>query len=147
MIKLTNRQQFNTFCILSNHGNDIKTFKTRVEHRAAGKVKSVVLSFRYKVVLLQVVSLHNDVHSRRSCKVISLHHEVKSCFKVSWCSFNFRYLTQWNNNSLALSVAYENIRFSSLFASGDVSFRRETSTAATSEEKRMFSLAMLYVYN
>ena len=28
MIKLTNRQQFNTFCILSNHGNDIKTFKT-----------------------------------------------------------------------------------------------------------------------
>ena len=55
MIKLTSRQQFNTFCILSNHGNDIKTFKTQVEHRAAGKVKNGVRSFRYKVVLLQVV--------------------------------------------------------------------------------------------
>ena len=55
MIKLTNRQQFNTSCILSNHGNDIKTFKTQVEHRAAGKVKNGVRSFRYKVVLLRVV--------------------------------------------------------------------------------------------
>ena len=90
MIKLTNRQQFNTFCILSNHGNDIKTFKTQAERRAAGKVKNGVRSFRYKVVLLQVVSLHNDVHSRRSCKLISLHHEVEKCFKDSWFSFNFR---------------------------------------------------------
>ena len=48
MIKLTNRQQFNTFCILSNHGNDIKTFKTQVERRAAGKVKNGVRSFCYK---------------------------------------------------------------------------------------------------
>ena len=47
MIKLTNRQQFNTLCILSNHGNDIKTYKTQVEHRAAGKVKNGVRSFRY----------------------------------------------------------------------------------------------------
>ena len=36
-------------------------------------------------------------------------------------------------------VACENIRFSSLFAAGDVS--RETSPAAKSEEKRMFSQA------
>ena len=36
-------------------------------------------------------------------------------------------------------VAYENIRFSSLFATGDVS--RETPPAAKSEEKRMFSQA------
>ena len=47
------------------------------------------------------------------------------------------------------SIACENIRFSSLFASGDVSrvsFRfvppRETSPAAKSEEKRMFSQAI-----
>ena len=36
-------------------------------------------------------------------------------------------------------VACENIRFSSLFAAGDVS--RETSPATQSEEKRMFSQA------
>ena len=36
-------------------------------------------------------------------------------------------------------LACENIRFSSLFAAGDVS--RETSPAAKSEEKRMFSQA------
>ena len=48
MIKLTNRQRFNTFWILSNHGNDIKTFKTQVERRAAGKVKNGVRSFCYK---------------------------------------------------------------------------------------------------
>ena len=36
-----------------------------------------------------------------------------------------------------LPLACENIRFSSLFAAGDVS--RETSPAAKSEEKRMFS--------
>ena len=38
-----------------------------------------------------------------------------------------------------LCVACENIRFSSLFAAGDVS--RETFPAAKSEEKRMFSQA------
>ena len=36
-------------------------------------------------------------------------------------------------------LAYENMRFSSLFAAGDVS--RETFPAAKSEEKRMFSQA------
>ena len=36
-------------------------------------------------------------------------------------------------------IACENIHFSSLFAAGDVS--RETSPAAKSEEKRMFSQA------
>ena len=40
-----------------------------------------------------------------------------------------------------LCVACENIRFSSLFAAGDVS--RETSPAAKSEGKRMFSQANL----
>ena len=40
-----------------------------------------------------------------------------------------------------LCVACENIRFSSLFAAGDVS--RETFPAAKSEEKRMFSQANL----
>ena len=42
-------------------------------------------------------------------------------------------------------LACENIRFSSLFVAGDVSRRgtppRETSPAAKSEEKRMFSQA------
>ena len=38
-------------------------------------------------------------------------------------------------------LACENIRFSSLFAAGDVSRGGETSTAAKSEEKRMFSQA------
>ena len=47
MIKLTNLQQFNTSCIRNNHGNDIKTFKTQVERRAAGKVKNGVRSFCY----------------------------------------------------------------------------------------------------
>ena len=45
-------------------------------------------------------------------------------------------------NSLLISqkeLACENIRFSSLFAAGDVS--RETSPATKSEEKRMFSQA------
>ena len=37
------------------------------------------------------------------------------------------------------TLACENIRFSSLFAAGDV--LRETSPAAKSEEKRMFSQA------
>ena len=49
MIKLTNLQQFNSSCIPSNHGNDIKTFKTQVERRAAGKFKNGVRSFRYQV--------------------------------------------------------------------------------------------------
>ena len=39
----------------------------------------------------------------------------------------------------AALLACENIRFSSLFAAGNVS--RETSPAAKSEEKRMFSQA------
>ena len=39
------------------------------------------------------------------------------------------------------ALACENIRFPSLFATGDVS-RGETSPAAKSEEKRMFSQAM-----
>ena len=40
-------------------------------------------------------------------------------------------------------LACENIRFSSLLATGDVSFfLGETSAAAKSEEKRMFSQAM-----
>ena len=39
--------------------------------------------------------------------------------------------------SLDVALACENIRFSRLFAAGDVS--RETSPAAKSEEKRMFS--------
>ena len=38
------------------------------------------------------------------------------------------------------TIACENIRFSSLFAAGDVS--RETSSATKSEKKRMFSQAM-----
>ena len=38
-------------------------------------------------------------------------------------------------------VACENIRFSSLFAAGDDVPPRETSPAAKSEEKRMFSQA------
>ena len=44
-------------------------------------------------------------------------------------------------------IACENIRFSSLFAAGDVSLLlvppRETSPAANSEEKRMFSQASI----
>ena len=40
---------------------------------------------------------------------------------------------------LTVDLACENIRFSSLFAAGDVS--RETSPSAKSEEKRMFSQA------
>ena len=40
---------------------------------------------------------------------------------------------------MATLLASENIRFSSLFAAGDVS--RETSLAAKSMEKRMFSQA------
>ena len=46
-----------------------------------------------------------------------------------------------NKNYFELAVACENIRFSSLFAPGDVS--RETFPAAKSEEKRMFSQAKL----
>ena len=51
----------------------------------------------------------------------------------------------WRNDSCFLTfklgetVACESIRFSSLFAAGDVS--RETSPATKSEEKRMFSQA------
>ena len=52
MIKLTSRQQFNTFCILSNHGNDIKTFKTQVGTSSRRQGQE-----RCPVVLLQVVSL------------------------------------------------------------------------------------------
>ena len=40
---------------------------------------------------------------------------------------------------MKVQVACENIRFSSLFVAGDVS--RETSPAAKSEKKRMFSQA------
>ena len=40
-----------------------------------------------------------------------------------------------------VSLACENIRFSSLFVAEDVS--RETSSATKSEEKRMFSQAMV----
>ena len=42
-------------------------------------------------------------------------------------------------NQSNVSVACENIRFSSLFVAEDVS--RETSSATKSEEKRMFSQA------
>ena len=46
-----------------------------------------------------------------------------------------------------IDIACENIRFSSLFAAGDVSLLlvppRETSPAANSEEKRMFSQASI----
>ena len=42
---------------------------------------------------------------------------------------------------LLSTLACENIRFSSLFAAGDVS-PRETSPVAKSEEKRMFSQAI-----
>ena len=45
-------------------------------------------------------------------------------------------------NKVVLPVACENIRFSSLFAAGTL---RETSQATKSEEKRMFSQAMLPV--
>ena len=38
-------------------------------------------------------------------------------------------------------LACENIRFSSLFVAGDIYISRETSPAAKSEEKRMFSQA------
>ena len=43
--------------------------------------------------------------------------------------------------SLDVALACENIRFSRLFAAGDV--LRETSPTAKSEEKRMFSQANL----
>ena len=46
-------------------------------------------------------------------------------------------------SSCLFGVACENIRFSSLFAARDVS--RETSPAAKSEEKRIFSPAMFGV--
>ena len=53
--------------------------------------------------------------------------------------------SQEQNGSPCLFSAYENIRFSSLFAAGDVSFPpRETSPATKSEEKRMFSQARLF---
>ena len=42
-----------------------------------------------------------------------------------------------------LSLACKNIRFSSLFAAGD---ERETSLAAKSEEKRMFSQAITFIW-
>ena len=42
-----------------------------------------------------------------------------------------------------MSIACENIRFSSLYAAGDVS--RETSPATKSEEKRMFSQAIVNI--
>ena len=45
----------------------------------------------------------------------------------------------FSNVQAGETVACENIRFSSLFAAGDVS--RETSPATKSEEKRMFSQA------
>ena len=62
MIKLTSRQQFNTFCILSNHGNDIKTFKSQVEHRAAGKVKNGVRLFCYKSFrYFRYISTHRKI--------------------------------------------------------------------------------------
>ena len=48
---------------------------------------------------------------------------------------------------IGIDIACENIRFSSLFAAGDVSLLlvppRETSPAAKSEEKRMFSQASI----
>ena len=48
---------------------------------------------------------------------------------------------------IGIDIACENIRFSSLFAAGDVSLLlvppRETSPAATSEEKQMFSQASI----
>ena len=48
---------------------------------------------------------------------------------------------------IGIDIACENIRFSSLFAAGDVSLLlvppRETSPAANSEEKRMFSQASI----
>ena len=43
------------------------------------------------------------------------------------------------NKNISQRLASENIRFSSLFAAGDVSL--ETPPAAKSEEKRMFSQA------
>ena len=46
---------------------------------------------------------------------------------------------------LSFLLACENIRFSSLFAAGDVS--RETSSAAKSEEKRMFSQATRLLFD
>ena len=67
MIKLTNRQQFNTFCILSNHGNDIKTFKTQAEHRAAGKVKNGVRSFCYKSFRYIMMSTRGEVVNSFRC--------------------------------------------------------------------------------
>ena len=48
---------------------------------------------------------------------------------------------------IGIDIACENIRFSSLFAAGDVSLLlvppRETSPAANREEKRMFSQASI----
>ena len=52
-----------------------------------------------------------------------------------------RLAAAWSIKSSPLSLACENIRFSSLFVAGDVS--HETSSAAKSEEKRMFSQATL----
>ena len=49
------------------------------------------------------------------------------------------------NFSLRVFRACKNIRFSSLFAAWDVS--RETSPAAKSEEKRMFSQARFFMEN
>ena len=61
-----------------------------------------------------------------------------------------RFILRENNNFardhaflyVSFPLACENIRFSSLFATGDVP-SRETSPAAKSEEKRMFSQATL----
>ena len=62
-----------------------------------------------------------------------------------------RFILRENNNFardhaflyVSLPLACENIRFSSLFATGDDVPSRETSPAAKSEEKRMFSQATL----
>ena len=46
-----------------------------------------VVSLQSTVVSQQVVSLHNEVDLRRSCKVALLYQEVENCFKVCWCPF------------------------------------------------------------
>ena len=46
-----------------------------------------VVSLQSTVVSQQVVSRHNEVDLRRSCKVALLYQEVENCFKVCWCPF------------------------------------------------------------
>ena len=52
--QIANRQQFSLVCTLIDHTNDLKTFKTKVEPRAAGewfpcKVMNILTSFLWSI--------------------------------------------------------------------------------------------------